>query len=66
MLTVEEIAVPVRIWHGREDRTVPVTHGEWLAAHVPGARAHLLEDEGHLSLVARLDRVLDDLLEAAG
>ncbi|MUN63429.1 alpha/beta fold hydrolase [Kocuria sediminis] len=62
---VEEIAVPTRIWHGREDRAVPVTHGEWLAAHVPGARAHLLEREGHLSLVARLDRVLDDLLDAA-
>lgn len=63
---VEEIVVPTRIWHGREDRTVPVAHGEWLAAHVPDARAHLLEHEGHLSLVARLDRVLDDLLEAAG
>ncbi|MGX5357459.1 alpha/beta fold hydrolase [Kocuria sp. KH4] len=62
---VEEIAVPVRIWHGREDGTVPVAHGEWLTAHVPGARAHLLEREGHLSLVARLDRVLDDLLDAA-
>ena len=63
---VERITVPTRIWHGREDRTVPVAHGEWLAARVPGARAHLLEHEGHLSLVARLDRVLDDLLEAAG
>lgn len=63
---VEEIAVPTRIWHGREDRTVPVAHGEWLAAHVLGARAHLLEHEGHLSLLARLPQILDDLVDAAG
>jgi pimeloyl-ACP methyl ester carboxylesterase len=63
---VGRIAVPTRIWHGLEDRTVPVAHGEWLAAHVPGAGAHLLEHEGHLSIVARLDRVLDDLVDAAG
>ncbi|MEX5271570.1 alpha/beta fold hydrolase [Kocuria sabuli] len=63
---VGRIVVPTRIWHGREDRTVPVAHGEWLAAHVPGAGAHLLESEGHLSIVARLDRVLDDLVDAAG
>ncbi|MEX5261284.1 alpha/beta fold hydrolase [Kocuria sp. CPCC 205263] len=63
---VERVAVPARIWHGRKDCTVPLAHGKWLAAHVPGARAHLLEHEGHLSLVARLDRVLDDLLDAAG
>ncbi|MFC4904350.1 alpha/beta fold hydrolase [Kocuria oceani] len=62
---VEEIAVPTRIWHGREDRTVPLAHGEWLAARIPGAWAHLLEHEGHLSLVAQLDRVLDNLLDAA-
>ncbi|GAA1764467.1 alpha/beta hydrolase [Kocuria aegyptia] len=63
---VEQIDVPTRIWHGREDHTVPVAHGEWLAVHVPGSRAYLLEHEGHLSLLARLDRVLDDLVEAAG
>jgi pimeloyl-ACP methyl ester carboxylesterase len=46
------IRVPVQIWHGRHDRFVPFSHGEWLASHVPGAEAHLEEDEGHLSLLA--------------
>jgi hypothetical protein len=30
------------------------------------ARAHLVDGEGHASLVARMDRILDDLLEQAG
>ena len=33
------IAVPVKVWHGRQDRFVPVQHGQWLAASVPGAEA---------------------------
>lgn len=60
------IRVPVAVWQGAQDAMVPYTHGEWLAAHVPGARAHLFEDEGHLSLLARLDDVLVDLKRLAG
>jgi pimeloyl-ACP methyl ester carboxylesterase len=48
-----ELVGPVQVWQGREDRFVPYAHGAWLAAHVPGAEAHLLDDEGHLSLFQR-------------
>lgn len=61
-----DISVPVSVWQGMQDRMVPFDHGRWLAAHVPGARAHLYDDEGHLSLVAQLPRILDDLLDLAG
>src|SRR5690606_19450279 len=50
-----DLAAPVAIWQGREDAFVPYEHGAWLAEHVPGAQAHLLEDEGHLTLMYRLD-----------
>ena len=60
------IAAPVSIWHGADDRFVPFSHGEWLAAHVPGARVHLYEDEGHISLVGQLPRILDDLASRTG
>jgi len=61
-----EIAVPVSIWQGAHDRMVPFAHGEWLAAHVPGARVHLYDDEGHISLAAQLPRILDDLVSRTG
>ena len=58
-----QITVPVSIWQGAHDRMVPFAHGEWLAAHVhvPCARAHLYDDEGHISLVHQIRRILDDL-----
>ncbi|MGH3498094.1 MAG: alpha/beta fold hydrolase [Nocardioidaceae bacterium] len=59
------ITVPVAIWQGGQDRMVPYAHGKWLAAHVAGATVHLHDDEGHLSLVAQLDRIADDLLSHA-
>ena len=60
------IRVPVAIWQGRQDAMVPFAHGEWLAAHVPGAEAHLFDDEGHLSLVNRLEDLLVDLKRLGG
>jgi pimeloyl-ACP methyl ester carboxylesterase len=63
---VARISVPVAIWQGRHDRMVPFGHGEWLARNVPGARAHLFEDEGHLSLIARMPEMLAELRALAG
>ncbi len=61
-----DIAVPVSVWQGAHDRMVPYGHGVWLAAHIPGSRAHLLDDEGHASLVGQLPRILEDLDDLAG
>jgi pimeloyl-ACP methyl ester carboxylesterase len=58
---------PVSIWQGDQDLMVPWAHGEWLAAHVAGARAHMLHGEGHLTLaVTVFGQILDDLLDLAG
>jgi pimeloyl-ACP methyl ester carboxylesterase len=54
---LDAIRTPVQVWHGRHDRFVPFQHGEWLAAHVPGAEPHLSEVDGHLTLF--VDRIPD-------
>jgi len=63
---VAGIRVPVAVYQGRQDTMVPFAHGEWLAAHVPGVRAHLTEDDGHLTPVTRMPEVLAELKELAG
>ena len=60
-----DIRVPVAVWQGHQDAMVPYQHGVWLAEQVP-TEAHLFEDQGHLSLVTQLDRILSDLKRLGG
>jgi pimeloyl-ACP methyl ester carboxylesterase len=55
---LESIQIPVKVWHGRHDRFVPFQHGQWLAAHIPGAESGLSESDGHLTIaVGRVGEV---------
>jgi pimeloyl-ACP methyl ester carboxylesterase len=57
-----EIGRPVLLLHGEDDRFVPVSHGRWLAARIPGAEARITRDDGHLTLFVRRMREVNDWL----
>lgn len=59
-----EIDRPVLLLHGEDDRFVPVSHGRWLAAHIPGAEARITPDDGHLTLFVRRVREVNEWLLA--
>jgi len=33
--------------YGRRDESVPFSHGQWLADHIPGVEARFYDNEGH-------------------
>ncbi|MEJ2866085.1 alpha/beta fold hydrolase [Actinomycetospora flava] len=60
-----EIAIPVRIVWGREDRWQPVSYAEKLAADIPGALLVVLDGAGHFLMEddpVRLTREVLDFL----
>jgi pimeloyl-ACP methyl ester carboxylesterase len=54
---VATIRVPVAIKFGRTDNLVPPAHGDWLAAHIPGAIVDAHEGAGHAGDDADVERV---------
>ena len=58
-----DVRTPLSLWHGAQDRFVPIAHGEWLAARLR-AEIHVRPDVGHLSLSGgSYGEILDELLE---
>jgi pimeloyl-ACP methyl ester carboxylesterase len=59
---VASIDRPVLLLHGDDDRFVPVAHGRWLAGRIPGVDARIDGRDGHLTLVERRMREVNDWL----
>lgn len=53
---------PVLLLHGADDRFVPVSHGRWLAARIPGVVAWIAGADGHLTLLERRMHEVNDWL----
>ena len=44
---VSEINVPVTVFHGTDDKVLPLPHGEAIARAIPGAKISVLQGAGH-------------------
>jgi pimeloyl-ACP methyl ester carboxylesterase len=60
---IEDVRVPVRLWHGKQDRAFSVHLAEKLANRLPNCHARFVDDAGHYSLPIRHMRdILKDLI----
>ena len=60
---LEEVRVPIAVWHGTKDRTFAPRLAESVAARLPNCEFHLIEGAGHYSLPIRYIReILQDLM----
>lgn len=60
---IEDVHVPVRLWHGTEDRAFAVRLAEEVAKRFPNCHARFIQNEGHYSLPIRhMREILEDLV----
>ena len=45
-----DVSTPLLLWHGRQDKMIPFSHGQWLAEHIPNVEKRLSTGDGHLTL----------------
>lgn len=59
-----EVRTPVCLWHGMQDRIVPVEHAWQLAAALPSCRASFDPDEGHFFFRRRVGEIAEGVVAA--
>ena len=47
---LQDIRAPLQLWHGEEDKNIPVEMARFAASAIPKCEAKFYSDEGHLSL----------------
>ncbi|WP_049972729.1 alpha/beta fold hydrolase [Haladaptatus cibarius] len=58
-----EISIPVRLWHGGDDRNAPLPMAEYLAETIPHSHLTIFPEEGHLIAYEHFDEILGALAE---
>jgi pimeloyl-ACP methyl ester carboxylesterase len=60
---LEQVRVPVALWHGTKDRTFAHRLAKAVASRLPNCEFHLVEGAGHYSLPIRyIGEILEDLI----
>ncbi len=61
-IPLEKITTPVSVWHGDENRHIPLHMAKSLAASLPNCRAHYLSGEGYYLNYSHWKEILQDTL----
>lgn len=61
-LRLQDIQVPIHVWHGEADVNVPPAFGHYLAESIPNSCATYYPGEGHLVALSHMDDILQALL----
>jgi pimeloyl-ACP methyl ester carboxylesterase len=60
---LEDVHVPVRLWHGKQDRAFSIHLAEEVAKRLPNCKARFVDGAGHYSLPIRhMREILEDLI----
>jgi pimeloyl-ACP methyl ester carboxylesterase len=60
---LEDVDVPVRLWHGKEDRAFSFRIAEEVARRLPNCQTRYVDKAGHYSLPIRhMREILEDLI----
>lgn len=58
-----DLSVPVRLWHGGEDRNAPLSMAESLAEVIPNSHLTIYPEEGHLMAYDHFSEIVSELIE---
>jgi pimeloyl-ACP methyl ester carboxylesterase len=61
---VRAITIPVHVWHGDADKTVPVSHGRFFHEAIKDSTLHEYPGEGHFLVIDRIEEILEALRPA--
>jgi pimeloyl-ACP methyl ester carboxylesterase len=60
---LEEILVPVHVWHGTDDVDTPVVMSKAVAERIPNSRLTIFPGEAHMLLFPHWEEILIDLIQ---
>jgi len=63
---LKEITVPVFIWHGDADASIPLSMAEHIAHAIPNSKLRVIPNEGHFLLFKYWEEILSNILQSQG
>jgi pimeloyl-ACP methyl ester carboxylesterase len=57
-----EVGVPIQWWHGEKDRSIPLSHAQYLTGRLPNAELNVVRGGGHFMVHTNFESVLSGLM----